>query len=223
MMLNTIHEQTDGRFAESLRRSAISPFRASPIMPPNSDDPGRELIRKTHRTAVASMLYISRTEGEDRFGKLPNAYMSKAADLVATGRRHPLQRFPSQYRSGPLIWAEADEAAALDPTDAAGVHVVASLPSKAPEQWRPMIERFLDEHLVSAGMLIDWAIHARRDDTGGWATHPHVHMIASARRYRPDMRKGQRQKTWLYSAAQIDRIEDAWLRRTGLLRQSYTV
>ncbi len=221
MTINIVREQTTSLAVEALRRSAIPPFRASPIMPPDPTDPKRELLRKTHRTAVASVLYITRTEGEDRFGQLPNAYMSKKADLVASGRRHPLQNFPPKYRSGPLIWEDADAAAALDPADAAGVHIVASLPGMAPEQWRPLVERFLDDHLVVRGMVIDWAIHAKRDDDGGWATHPHVHMIVSSRRYRNDMRKGQRQKTWLYNARQLDHAEDAWLTLTGLQRLPY--
>jgi hypothetical protein len=217
MTINILREQTKSLAVEA-RRSALPPWRASPIMPPDPTDPQRELLRKTHRTAKASWLYISRIEGGDRFGHLPNTYMSKACDLVATGRRHPLQKFPPQYRSGPLIWEEADAAAALDPADAAGVHVVAILPGMAPEQWRPLVERFLDDHLVVRGMVIDWAIHAKRDDDGGWATHPHVHMIVSSRRYRNDMRKGHRQKTWLYNARQTDHAEDAWLALTGLQR-----
>ena len=208
--------------ATGLEALRIAPFRASPIMPPSPADPQREMLRKTHRTAVASALYIKRCEGEDRLGKLPNGYMSKAADLVASGRRHPLQRFPPEYRAGPAIWEEADAAAALDPADAAAVHVVASLPGMASEEWLRLVERYLDETLVVRGMLIDWAIHARRDESGGWATHPHVHMIATARRYRPDMRKGQRQRTWLYSAGQIHRAEDAWLTLTGHQRLPYS-
>ncbi len=220
MTLNIVRKQTKS-LAEALRGSAIPPFRASPIMPPDPTDPQRELLRKTHRTAKASWLYINRLEGEDRFGPLPASYMSKSGDLVASGRRHPLQKFPPQYRTGPLVWEEADAAAALHPADAAGVHIVASLPGMAPEQWCPLIERFLDDYLVVKGMIIDWAIHAKRDDDGGWATHPHVHMIVSSRRYRNDMRKGQRQKTWLYNARQLDHAEDAWLTLTGLQRLPY--
>lgn len=216
MTLNIVNEKT-----MRLAVPALPPFRCSPIMPPDPTDPQRELLRKTHRTAVASALYISRTEGKDRFGQLPNGYMSKASDLVATGRRHPIQNFPSRYRDGLLIWQEADAAAAVDPTDAVGVHIVASLPGRALEEWQRLIERFIDDTLVVRGMVVDFAIHAQRDDQGGWATHPHVHMISSARRYRNDMRKGQRQKTWLYNARQIDHAEDAWLAVTGLQRLPY--
>ncbi len=221
MTLNIVRDQAKSPFAEALR-PAILPFRAAPILRPDPTDPRRELLRKTHRTAKASWLYINRIEGGDCFGQLPDGYMSKASDLVACGRRHPLQNFPPKFRNGPLIWEEADVAAALDPADAAAVHIVASLPGMAPEQWRPLVERFLDDHLVVRGMVIDWAIHAKRDDDdGGWATHPHVHMIVSSRRWRHDMRKGQRQRTWLYNASQIDRVEDAWLSATGLQRLPY--
>ena len=220
-MINIVRDQAKGPVAEALRLP-IPPFRASPIMPPDPTDPRRELLRKTHRTAKASWLYINRMEGEDCFGPLPAAsYMSKAGDLVASGRRHPLQHFPPPFRSGPRIWDEADAAAAVDPAAAAGVHIVASLPGMAPGEWPRLVERFTDETLVVRGMVIDWAIHAKRGDGGGWETHPHVHMIVTARRYRPDMRKGQRQKTWLYNSSQIDRAEDAWLAMTGLQRLPY--
>lgn len=212
-MQNIVTEKT-----KKLAESVIPPFRCSPIMPPNAADPTRELLRKTHRTAVASALYITRTEGADIFGQLPNGYMSKASDLVATGRRHPIQRFPAKYRDGLLIWREADAAAALDPTDAVGIHIVASLPGMAPEEWPRLIERFIDETLVARGMLADWAIHAQRDDNGGWAVHPHAHMIVTARRFRTDIRKGQRHKSWLYNSRQIDDVEDAWMTATGLQR-----
>lgn len=217
MTLNIIREQSKVGLADALGRSAIPPFRASPIMPPDPTDPKRELLRKTHRTAVASALYITRTEGQDRFGSLPNAYMAKADDLVAFGRRHPVQKFPPQFRTGLLIWEEADAAAALDPADAAAVHLIASLPGMAPEQWCRLVERFIDDHLVVRGAVVDFAIHAKRDGAQ-WATHPHVHMIVTARRYRSDMKKGQRQKTWLHNARQIDQVEDAWLAATGLQR-----
>lgn len=216
MMLNIVRDELKNLAAEVLRRPAIPPFKAAPILPPDPTDPRREVLRKTHKTAMGNYLYINRIEGEDRFGPLPSGYMAKAGDLVAAGRRHPLQKFPPQYRSGPLIWEEADAAAALDPADAAGVHIVASLPGMMPDQWPRLVERFIDDNLVVLGMVVDWAIHAKRDEDGGWATHPHVHMIASARRFRNDMRKGQRQKTWLNSANQIDLAEDAWLAATGL-------
>jgi hypothetical protein len=44
-----------------------------------------------------------RLEGSDRFGQLPPTYMSKADDLVTTRRRHPIGKFPLQYRSGRAI------------------------------------------------------------------------------------------------------------------------
>lgn len=222
MTLNIVRDQARAVGLKALDRPEIMPFRASPILPPDPTDPRREQLRKTHRTAKSSWLYINRKEGEDRFGPLPNGYMSKAGDLVASGRRHPLHRYPLQYRTGPVIWEEADAAAALDPAGAAGIHIVASLPRTAPGEWQRLIERYIDDSLVSRGMVVDWAVHALSDDSGGWATHPHVHMIVSARRFRADMRKGQRQRSWLFNASQIDQAEDAWLAITGLQRLPYT-
>ncbi len=141
-------------------------------MPPCASDPERETKRKTHRTAAATWLYMNRIEGSDRLGKLPPAYMLKG-DLIAAGRRHPIQKFPPQYKSGRLIWDEADSAAALDPQHAAGMHIIGSLPPGEPDSWRRLVERYLDDHFVALGMVVDWAIHSKRHENDGeWSTAP---------------------------------------------------
>lgn len=115
-----------------------------------------------------------------------------------------------------MIWDEADSAATLDPEHAAGVHIIGSLPDGKPDVWRRLVERYLDDHFVTLGMIVDWAIHAKRGENNEWATAPHFHGLVTARRFRSDLRKGVRQKTWLFSKSQIDAAEDAWLGAAGL-------
>jgi hypothetical protein len=220
-MLNIVKDHPHARALRALDLTDRVPFKAAPIMPPNAADPQRELLRKTHRTAVATWLYINRLEGSDRLGPLPPTYMSKADDLVMTGRRHPIQKFPPQYRSGRTLWDEADAAAATDPDHAAATHLIASLPGETPEQWRRMIEQYLDDHFAKLGMVVDYAVHAKRDKSGEWATCPHVHCLVTGRRFRNDIRKGQRQRTWLFSKAQSDAAEDAWLKATNLTSRTF--
>jgi hypothetical protein len=215
-MLNIVREHPNERALKALATPARVPFKAAPVLPPHPTDPQRELLRKTHRTAIATMLYINRIEGSDRLGQLPPTYLIKADDLIANGRRHPIQKFPLQYKSGRAIWDEADAAAAMDPDHAAAIHIIGSLPDGTPEQWQRLVERYLDEHFVTLGMVVDWAIHADRHDDGSWKTTPHFHGLVTARRFRNDLRKGQRQRTWLYSKAQIHVAEDAWLAAAAL-------
>jgi MobA/MobL family len=187
------------------------------VMHPDPSDPQREEARKTHLTAVASFLYINRIAGQDHLGQLPPDYLSKSEDLMATGRRHPVKRVPMPLRSGSQIWADADAATRDNLANAAAIHVILSLPDTPQGKWQPMVETFIDDHLVSLGLIVDWAIHAKVDDSGtGWSTHPHVHLLCTARRWKLDMRKGQRMRVWLYSKAQTQALEAAWLSVTGL-------
>jgi MobA/MobL family len=215
-MLNIVTDTSKARALRALALPEKAPFKAAPILPPNPADPDRETKRKTHRTAAATWLYINRIEGSDRFGQLPPTYMSKADDLVAKGRRHPIGKFPPQYRSGRAIWDEADSAAAVDPEHAAGIHIIGCLPEGDPDAWRRLVERYLDDNFVTLGMVVDWAIHFKRDEDGALMTRPHFHGLVTARRFRADLRRGVRQKTWLFTKAQLDAAEDAWLSITGL-------
>jgi hypothetical protein len=165
-MLNIVTDTMKARSLRALDLPERTPFKAAPIMPPCADDPDREAKRKTHRTAVATWLYINRVAGNDRFGPLPSAYLDKADDLVASGRRHPIGKFPPHFRHGQQIWDEADVAAAADPAHAAGVHIIGTLPEGDPTSWRRLVERYGDDHFVTQGMVIDWAIHFKRNDDG---------------------------------------------------------
>ena len=222
-MLNVVHN-AQARAIEALAKPQCAPFKAAPVMHPDPSDPRREEARKTHKTAVASWLYMNRLPGADLFGQLPPAYLAKADDLVATGRRHPVQNVPVPLREGPQIWQEADAATARDLGHAAGVHVILTMPDVPRHEWQPLLETFIDEHLVQLGIITDWALHAKADVSGrGWDTRPHAHLLCTTRRWKNDQRKGQRMRCWLYSKAQIDALEAAWLAATGLGPATYTL
>jgi hypothetical protein len=215
-MFNPVIPNPNAAALNALELPDRAPFRAKPVMRLDPKYPEREDVRKTHYTAAATWLYINRIEGSDCLGVLPPAYMAKADDLVATGRRHPIQNLALKYKSGRAIWDEADAATTADPDHAAALHIIGTLQNGTPAEWQRTVERYLDDHFSKLGMVVDWAIHARRDDEGDWAPPPHFHGLVTARRFRDDQRKGQRQRTWLYTKAQIDMAEDAWLAATGL-------
>lgn len=216
IMLNPVLPNPNAAALSALELPDRAPFTAKPVMRLDPKYPEREDVRKTHYTAVATWLYINRIEGSDCLGVLPPAYMAKADDLVATGRRHPIQNLALKYKNGRAIWDEADAATTADPDHAAALHIIGTLQNGTPAEWQRTVERYLDDHFSKLGMVVDWAIHAGRDDQGDWAPPPHFHGLVTARRFRDDQRKGQRQRTWLYNKAQVDRAEDAWLAATGL-------
>ena len=177
--------------------------------------------RRTFRTSVANYAYIMRVEIEDDLGPVPNDYLQKAHDLVSCGRRHPIQNIPVDLRAGPLIWQRADAAAALDEDDAASsIHVIVSLPVNGnAASWERVLTSFIDERLVALGMVVDWAIHCVRRDDGTYDVHPHAHLLASARRWKSDQRRGQRMKPWLSCKTQREALEDAWHAASGVPQQ----
>ncbi|MGQ7359589.1 MobA/MobL family protein, partial [Streptococcus suis] len=95
-------------------------------------------------------------------------------------------------------------------------HIVADLPMAEPERWTWLVETYAYRHLVDKGMIADWSIHGRKVADGAWTGQPHVHILATARFWRPNGRVGSHQWQWLANADQIRAAEDGWLRLTGL-------
>lgn len=188
------------------------PFNARPVSAGGRADRSATGPFATHYTAVASYLYITRQPGADRFGKVPDHYVDRG-DLIASGICHPQQRMPAELKEGERIWREADAAAADEgPHAVAATHIVADLPpGDAPERWRWLVERYCYRALVEVGMVVSWAIHAKSAAEGGWATPPHVHILCTARCWRSNPRKGDRQRQWLANAQQIRAAEELWL------------
>ncbi|MFK3668508.1 MobQ family relaxase [Ochrobactrum teleogrylli] len=70
-----------------------------------------------------------------------------------------------------------------------------SLPLElAPEQRRALIEGFVREHLTSAGMIADVAIHT--GDAGGKAQQPHAHVMLTMRSLNADGTFGKKARDW---------------------------
>ena len=194
------------------------PFVARPVIDRVGLSGGTQPQLGTHRTAVASYLYIQREAGADRIGELPKAYLAKRPDLVDRGRVYPRHTSPS-LREGRMLWDEADSASLRhDLAEASASHIVASLPlSMTSPEWRELVTKWALETLVAQGMIVDWCVHALIDPgTGRWAVKPHLHALATARDFKPGLRRGRRQYAWLKSARQVQAVEDSWLRLSGL-------
>ena len=213
---------TDTTLAPRIREAAghslrpRPPFNARPVCAAGRESRSTEGPYSTHYTAVASWLYINRISGSDRFGKVPDSYIDRG-DLLAAGRCHPL-KLPPHLKEGDALWREADEAAALEgPQAVAATHIVADLPSAdEPSRWTWLVENYVYRHLTDKGMIVDWAIHLRRDADGAPVGIPHVHLLATARFWRANGRHGTRHWQWLANADQTRAAEDAWLQLIGL-------
>jgi MobA/MobL family len=213
-MLNVVHENR-ARAIHALAKPEHVPFKSVPVYHPDPGNPDRETSRRTYKSAAANYLYMMRQEGSDLFGILPNGYMAKVDDLVVSGRRHPLKIAPD-LTFGRKLWDQADAAASHDTAQAAAMHVILTLPPLPREDWQSLVETFIDDNIVALGMIADFAVHAKIGADGGWDVHPHVHLLATTRRWRNDQRKGQRMRPWLHSNTQMCALESAWLARTGL-------
>lgn len=205
------------RGAEEGARSRLRPpFNARPVCAAGRESRSTEGPYSTHYTATASWLYINRISGSDRFGKVPDSYVD-CGDLLAAGRCHPL-KLPPHLRNGDALWRDADEAAAREgPQAVAATHIVADLPSADdPARWTWLVENYVYKHLTDKGMIVDWAIHFRRDAGGAPVGTPHVHLLATARFWRDNGRRGARHWQWFANADQTRAAEDAWLQLIGL-------
>lgn len=115
-----------------------------------------ELLR-THRTAQSSWLYIS---------------LSNAVTVSTTSGRRPTGRVATTSSSQVVPhppgrtcrrwgeWAVDAHVATLRPDEPACAHAVGSLPlGEGVAGWRNLVAGYSENHLVSQGMVCDWAIH----------------------------------------------------------------
>lgn len=167
---------------------------------------------RTFWSATANAHYITRSNGEDLFGPMPD-FASKLVDcpdLVAHGRRGPIG-CDGEGLAGDALWRAADQAALTDrPSAPVAYHAIGWLPvDRSPEDWKELILQFLDEQIVCNGMVADWALHALDDGAGGWIKKPHLHAVITARFWKGP-RRGQPQAAWLATAKQRTAAEDYW-------------
>ena len=167
---------------------------------------------RTFWSAVANSLYIVRQDGEDVFGPTPRFADKLVAcpDLVDHGRRGPIG-CDADHLAGLQLWQAADQAALTDrPSAPVAFHAVGWLPTNMPRHgWRELVLRFLDEQIVAAGMVADWALHAHADIEGRWIKKPHVHAVITSRFWKGP-REGQPQPAWFQTAKHRSAVGDAW-------------
>lgn len=178
--------------------------------PPHKTD-----LRVTHKTSVASYIYINRLQGEDLHGAVD--YRWKGADLLLTGREAPL-RGPKRSLDGIALWQAADEGAYEHiPTHAVAFHAIGKLPPDLDTgSWREIVQNFCFTNLARIGMITDWAIHALPDEHGGWTKVPHVHLLITARSWRTWLSPGKRNPNWIRSKAKIRDMQDSWSELTSI-------
>ncbi len=180
-----------------------------------------------YRTMTANVAYIWRDSAPvDRFGPMPARFAERRFELKGAGLALPATA-PRWAVTNPYqIWEEADEvtAASGDPTALAGWHVMMQIPKHIrPENWRWMVEGFVQSQFVAKGAAVAWAIHAVEGGDGDWIIQPHAHLIVTGRHWRHDYRRGRRHPNWIASWAQQKKIEFAWRRRCATLRDLESV
>jgi len=171
--------------------------------------------RATHKTAYANYLYIKRRDGCDLLGPLPR--FSERDDLIDEGLAVPYSA-PRWTTEPGRIWREVDAKLKGERNDSISArHIVLTLPRHlSREDWRRLVEGYLERHFTNRGMIVDWAIHARPGMGTGWLTPPHAHLLATARGWRHDRRQGLLHPVWFRGDAARRRAEQAWLRMSGL-------
>lgn len=178
---------------------------------PHADD-----LRTTHRTARCNYWYINRETGTDEFGPTPN--FASRTDLVDRGRVGPA-RAKCPELDGIKLWETMDAVArVIRPSEATLAHSVASLPiAEGPAVWRDMIEGFIEDHLSSQGMVVDWAVHAQEESPDRRLILPHCHMLVTTRVYdraHPDF--GKRRQSWLRTPAAARSLAEKWYALSGI-------
>jgi len=181
-----------------------------------------ELLR-THRTAKANWLYIHRQHGIDELGPVPD--WSARNDLVDYGRCAP-SRANDPVLDGVALWERADrQATAIRPDEPVCAHAVGSLPAGQDRvAWRNLIEGFAEDHLISQGMVVDWAIHHRVETGDRPEILPHVHMLITTRVFDPGYAEvGRIRQNWLRTKNARKSLAEKWWARTGLYPSGYAV
>lgn len=172
--------------------------------------------RTTHRTAKCNYWYITRQHGIDEVGPVPN--FATRTDLVAHGRVGPA-RANDPALDGVKLWALMDEVSrATRPGEATLAHCVASLPiHESASTWRDMVEGFIEDHLASQGMVVDWAIHAQDEAPGQRRILPHAHLLVTTRVYdRSHPEFGKRRQAWLRTPGSAKALAEKWYAVSGI-------
>lgn len=164
--------------------------------------------RATHATAFANHVYITRQRGHDARGFLDYRHRG---DLVACGLELPTNH-PTWAKEPGRIWREIDAACeGIAPDQVRAWHIVLTVPDDLTESdWVQLVRRFARETLVRRGPAVEWALHARRDTSGGWLIRPHAHLLMTTRGWKHNARWGKSIPAW-HGAAVRSAIHADWL------------
>ena len=187
------------------------PFTIRPVILNAADDK-----RATFYTATCNYLYLTRAPaGDDIRGATPD--FSVRGDLAALGRGAPLRADSESYH-GQRLWQTADRHAQDQrPSEPVAWHAVGSLPvGFQMSNWRATIDAFIEDRLVTQGMIVDWAIHARDETAEQPGVLPHCHMLITARAWDLKRRAGMVMPTWLRSHASRREHALAWYELTKM-------
>lgn len=180
-------------------------------------------LTRTHRTAKANWLYIRRRHGIDELGPVPN--WADRDDLVDHGRCAP-SRASNPALDGVALWEQSDRHAQLKrPDEPTCAHAVGSLPlGQDPDAWRNLIEGFAEDHLISQGMVVDWAVHHREGTEGRPDILPHVHLLITTRVFDPAHAEvGRIRQNWLRTGNARKALAEKWWAHTGLYPRNYAL
>lgn len=200
----------------SLTREPLPQLAISPVIHPRDGiaDPNS----RTFWSATANVLYVRREEGADLFGPTPSLAnkLAQGNDLVECGRRGPIGCDAAAVE-GLKLWEAADQAGTADrPSSPVAHHLIGFLPFDAGTGgWREMICTFLDQIVVSQGMVADWALHALPDGKGGWIKKPHFHAVTTSRFWKAGRRTGEPNNPWLISATSRSKAIATWREIAG--------
>lgn len=164
--------------------------------------------RATLAGAYANYVYITRQRGQDPRGVIDYRHRG---DLVACGLELP-PNHPAWAEEPGRIWREVDAACESAAPDAVRAwHVVLTLRDDLPEsEWQPLVRGFVHDALVRRGPAVAWALHARRDASGGWLVRPHAHLLMTTRGWKHNASFGQSIPAW-HGAAVRATIHADWL------------
>ena len=201
----------NSRQIDALAEPKRDTFSITPVIHPK--DGVADPRSRTFWSATANALYIARADGEDLFGSTPSLAHKLASgnDLVDHGRRGPIG-CDADAIAGIRLWEAADLATRHDrPSAPVAWHAVGWLPeNRTREAWRELTLEFLDREVVANGMIADWAIHALTDGDGRWIKRPHLHMVLTARFWKPGRRTGAPNPAWLGGAKSREKLAANW-------------
>lgn len=168
--------------------------------------------KPAYRSAVANVAYIWRqSDVVDAMGPMPAAFERRRFELVSSGLLLPAKA-PLWACEGYTIWREADGAALRtgDRTALSAWHIIVTLPAELRGFWTKVVTDFADNHLVSKGAAVAYAIHAFGGEEDELIVHPHAHLVVTGRYWRHDQRHGRRHPNWLGNMGQHCALRSRW-------------